>query len=138
MAVLAVLLCFAVGGVACAAWSDYFSKPEVYGPGKMEPTGEVVPTLTPELRYRCEGEINYVLVFADCDNRLTVAEELAGRRKPVLMVCVQANELQIPAGVLQAGRGYYWQVESTYAPGSKSEATTVSQRLYFSTGAESK
>jgi len=77
-------------------------------------------------------------VFEAQGSRQTLAEQLSNRPIPILQARVNSSSLQIPAGILLPGKSYYWYVESTHAPGTKSEATNASQRLYFSTAKDSK
>lgn len=133
-----LLLLATTGGLALAGWADHFPSPESIGPGTLELPGPTLNTLTPELKYVTVGSLSYVYVFAVEDSQLTLAEQLSKRRTPVLVARVNSSSLEIPAGILLSGKSYYWYVESIHAPGSKSEATKASQRLYFSTAKDSK
>lgn len=127
-----LLMLTATGGLVLAGWSDYFPAPEAMGPGSVETPGKVLNTLTPELKYVTVGSLSCVYVFASDDAPMTLAEHFSDRRTPVLMAKINSSSLQIPAGILLPGKSYYWYVESIHVPGSKSEATKISQKLYFS------
>ena len=118
---------------AFANWSDYFEAPVIVGPGADKAPGQVIDTLTPELNYSGVGQITYVLVFDDTAGALTLAEQVAQQPSPILLCRVQGPSLKVPPWVLTPGHNYHWCVESTYAPGSKSECTKKSAILYFST-----
>lgn len=128
----------ATGGLAQAAWGDSFAAPEAIGPGSPNSPGPVLNSLTPELKFTMVGSISYIYLFDASEPRVTLGEWSSGRSTPLLMVSVNSPSLQIPAGVLLPGRSYYWYIASTYAPGSKSEATRTSERMYFSTAKDSK
>lgn len=125
-------------GLALANWADMFPPPRAIGPGGLEHPGPVLDTLTPELKFVPVGSISIVCVYATDDYGETKPGQFSIPVTPVLLARVHSSSLQIPAGVLLPGKGYYWYIESTYAPGSKSEATTTSQRMYFSTAKDAK
>ena len=128
-----LLLLTATGGLALAGWSDHFPAPEAMGPGSLETSGPILNTLTPELKYMTVGSLSYVYVFAAEDATITLAQQFSHQSIPVLMARINSSSLQIPTGILLPGKSYYWYVESIHAPGSKSEATKISPKLYFST-----
>lgn len=132
-----MLLLTATGGLALASWADHFPAPEAKGPGSVDAPGQVLSTLTPELKYVTVSSLSYVYVFAAEDDQVTLAEQISNRRTPVLMARINSSSLQIPAGILLPGKNYYWYVESIHAPGSKSEATKISPKMYFSTAKDS-
>lgn len=134
---IAVMLA-ATGGLAAAAWADHFPAPQALAPGGPDKPGPVVSTLTPELKFSPVGSISYVYVFAADNAPETLAEQFSNNRTPVFAARVNASSVQIPAGVLLPGNGYYWYVVSIHAPGSKSEATKTSQWLYFTTAKDGK
>ena len=139
ISILLLLLVFtAAGGLAQANWSDMFAPPQALGPGALEQSGTVISTLTPELQFAPVGSRSIVCVFAADDYDETLPGQFARPVTPVLLARVHSSSLQIPAGVLLPGKTYYWYIESTYAPGSKSEATRTSERMYFSTAKDSK
>ena len=131
-----LLLLTASGGLALAGWADHFPAPEAMGPGSVEAPGQVLNTLTPELKYMTVGSLSYVYIFATDHAPVTLAEQFSHQPTPVLMARINSSSLQIPAGILLPGKNYYWYVESIHAPGSKSEATKISPKLYFSCYAE--
>ena len=134
LASLFVLLILAAsGGLAQAAWADMFPSPEAVGPGTVETPGPVLNTLTPELKFVTVGSLSYIYLFDAQNPRMTLGEQFSNRRVPLLMAQVNSSSLQIPAGLLLPGKNYYWYVESIHAPGTKSEATTSSRKMYFST-----
>ncbi|MDR3566079.1 MAG: hypothetical protein P4N59_32215 [Negativicutes bacterium] len=134
-----LLLLFAVSVAPVqAAWEDYFPAPEAIGPGGESSPGPVLSTLTPQLKFNTVGAISYIYLYDAGQPRPTLGEWASGHSNPVLMVQVNATTLQIPAGVLLPGKTYCWYVESTHAPGTKSEATRSSLRLYFSTAKDAK
>ncbi len=134
LASIVVLMLFAAtGGLAQAAWADMFPSPEAVGPGTVETPGPVLNTLTPELKFVTVGSLSYIYLFDAENPRMTLGEQFSNRPVPLLMARVNSSSLQIPAGLLLPGKSYYWYVESIHAPGTKSEATTSSQKMYFST-----
>lgn len=131
--ILLVLLLAVNSSIAAGAWADRFPKPQVIIPGFDHFPGQMLASLTPELKYQAVGAINYLEIFDAQDSKLTLSELLSEHRTPVLSAQVHSTSLLIPAGILLPGKTYYWRVISIHAPGSKSEATTFSQSLYFST-----
>lgn len=130
---LVILLLLITASGFAATWADHFPAPEAIGPGDREYPGPILNTLTPELKFITAGTKSIVGVFASDDYGETPAGQFAMPCTPVLLARVHTTSLQIPAGVLLPGKSYYWYVESTYAPGSKSEVTKASPRMYFST-----
>ena len=128
----------ATGGLAQAAWGDLFPAPEAIGPGSHNSPGPVLNSLTPEFKFNMVGSISRIYLFDADEPRVTLGEWASGRSTPLLMVSVNSPSLQVPAGVLLPGKSYFWYIESTHAPGSKSEATRSSERVYFSTAKDSK
>jgi len=136
-----LMVLFIVGAAtapAFANWSDYFEAPVIVGPGTDKAPGQVVDTLTPELQYNGVGQRTDVLIYDDSAGTLTLAEQVSKRPGPILVCRVQGSSLKVPAGVLLPGHNYHWCVESTYAPGSKSECTKSSTLLYFSAARDAK
>lgn len=131
---LFVLMIFAgTGGLAQAAWADMFPSPEALGPGVVQAPGPVLNTLTPELKFVPVGSLNYIYLYDAENSPTTLEEQFSNRRTPLLMARINSASLQIPVGLLLPGKTYYWYVESIHAPGTRSEATTSSQKMYFST-----
>lgn len=134
-----VLLVAMTGGMASAEWwDDRYPSPKAIGVGSAESPGQILNTLTPELKFQIVGEISYIDLYDAQDSKLTLAEQHSNYRSPVLVARVTSSSLQIPAGILQPGKSYYWYVESTHSPGSKSENSKTSQKLYFSTTKDAK
>jgi len=125
-------------GPAQANWADMFPPAQALGPGTVEYPGPVLTTLTPELKFVPVGSRNILCLFATDDYGETKPGQFSVPVTPVLLARVHSSALQIPAGILVPGKGYYWYIESTYAPGSKSEATKTSERMYFSTAKDAK
>ncbi len=126
------------GGVALASWADFFPPPQALSPGTWESPGPVLNTLTPELKFAPKGMRNIVCVFATDDYGETPPGQFPIPVTPVLLARVHSSSLNIPPGVLLPGKNYYWYIESTYAPGTKSEAERTSERMYFSTAKDAK
>ncbi|MDT8902769.1 hypothetical protein [Anaeroselena agilis] len=121
-----------VSAPTAGAWGEHLAAPSAIGPGTAEAPGPVLPELTPELTFKGVGQVTYVSIF-DADKPMTLAEQASGSRKPVLTAMVREGSLVVPAGVLQAGHRYSWNVESVYSPGTRSEAVKRSRSLFFST-----
>lgn len=128
-----IILFAATSGVAQASWADHFSAPKGIGPGTLEASGQVIDTLTPELSYDKVGSISYIYVFSADTTPVTLEEHFSDKRTPVMMAKVTSPTLQIPSGILLPGKTYYWYIVSIHLPGTKSEATKVSSKLYFTT-----
>lgn len=122
---------------AMAAWDDLFEPPQITGPGGVSSPGPMVETLTPELKFQGVGAVTYVVLYEE-DSVMTLTEELSQKRNPILVCRVSSSSLKLPERLLEAGHRYSWVVESTYAPGSKSECTKISSKLYFCTSKTAK
>jgi hypothetical protein len=121
-----------------ASWADNFAPPRALEPGVSAYSGPMLNTLTPELKFVAVGSFSIVCVYATEEYGETQPGKFSIPVSPVLLARVHASSLQIPAGMLLPGKNYYWYIESTYAPGSKSEATRTSERMYFSTSKDAK